>query len=172
MLNLLSSNTIPSILEYVEREFCKAKVECIYLVGSHALCGKNPHDIDLVVVVDFDYWHMVTKKISGCDVFIYPKDLWLKMATAQETNYSPSVGLLSAHPEYIFYGELPIKNYNWFDYQEEALKREQEYQERFLRKGVPSKRRRLGVFLDYVVKNQSFVLTEEQREHLSQTVFE
>lgn len=139
--------------------------------GSQIFC-ENCNDKDyLVVVKDFVYAHKKFNK-DNVDYFCYSLDEFNKLARMELNDQRDvyAVELLFNHVEY---GENPIANYNWFDYQDKAIE-------------VALKRGKYGCFnprvrhikggcsqsmvwqlaIYFAIMNQSAEFTAEQRELL------
>lgn len=139
--------------------------------GSQIFC-ENCNDKDyLVVVKDFVYAHKKFNK-DNVDYFCYSLDEFNKLARMELNDQRDvyAVELLFNHVEY---GENPIANYNWFDYQDKAIE-------------VALKRGKYGCFnprvrhikggcsqsmvwqlaIYFAIMNQSADFTAEQREFL------
>jgi hypothetical protein len=147
----------------------------IYKTGSCAWKSNNTQDEDFVIVVKNGINDHPITDGKGKDLFIRSLDKLKQMAKGETLPYSQFVGLLSVYPENVIYGELPIANYNWFDYQYQALLRDYEYAVKnyFTDKMVNkftnfncSKRMCFGLLTYYAIKNGSFNYTAEQRQIL------
>ena len=166
-----------ALFEELERLHKGIVVTCVVVTGSRCWQGSNCKDTDLVVVaknVSIDF--CITRSIAcAADVFLYSETYFKEMATGGIFNYSPIVGLAKLNPSNILYGELPIENYDWFDYQKPALL--QSYEQglrgyfnfdrlKRITKGYCHKQMTWALLAWYAIKNQSFDFTAEQRETL------
>lgn len=158
----------------MEENIEHTEIIAIYKVGSISWQSSTNKDNDVVLIANSDIAHCppLIRNDMHIDAFVYPLEKWEQMATAKLLHYSPYIGLLSEYPENLMYGELPISNYNWFDYQGEALLREYEYASKnyFTDKMINkftnfncSKRMCLGLITYYAIQNQSFKFTDEQK---------
>lgn len=168
------TNVLKGIKEYVDEN----SVVYSYIVGCKSWGGNSVKDTDVVVVVkDVQFHKGIYIEDLKTDVFVYGEDFFREMATANNKGwyYSPYIGLAMAFPENVLYGEMPIENYNWFDYQYKALK--QLYVEggkyyfnsalcNRIAKGNCIKGMVLGLLAYYAIQNQSFEFTDEQKEIL------
>lgn len=87
--------------------------------GSQIFC-KNCHDKDyLVVIKDFKYTHKKFNK-DNVDYFCYSLDEFNKLAY-MELNDNRDVYAIELLFNKVEYGENPIADYNWFNYQNKAI---------------------------------------------------
>lgn len=153
-----------------------AEIVFVCKTGSHLFCT-NCNDDDIVVVVknaDFDYKHL---RMENTCVFCYSTEEFEKFATLKLDDHRSlySTVALLATGENVLYGQNPIANYNWWDYQKEALAKViQLGKQNFLSNMVYNDRNKAmctqkmiwGLATCYILQNRSTEFTEEQKNVL------
>lgn len=141
--------------------------------GSQLFCS-NPHDEDIMVVIK-DYPHEYKKyNVDGTDLFCQSYDAFFKKATFCST--FPSLYALTwqfaKQGDTLICGEFPLKDWDWFDWQRQAVAEalsegeKRYFHERIYgRDGVHcSKGMVWALAIYYAVKNGNLNYTPEQRE--------
>lgn len=161
----------------LKKRYKKISIVCVCVTGSKSWKSENCKDLDLVVIAENTPLgaRMHFSKAYNADVWLYSIPHFEKMAKGESLHYSPIVGLAQCNPENVLYGEIPIANYNWFDYQKLALLRTYEQGLRGYFNVETMKQRGKEYCLKsmiwallawFAIQNQSFEFTTEQREIL------
>lgn len=164
------------MIDKLKQLFTNAEILFVCKTGSNLFCA-NCNDEDLLVVVknaDFDYKHFC---LENTCVFCYSQEEFEKFATLQLDDYRSlySTAALLATGKNVLYGQNPIADYNWWNYQREALEKVVKFgNQNFLNNKVSNGRNRemctpkmiWGLATCYILKNRSAEFTEEQKNVL------
>lgn len=156
-----------NIIDFLPQHI-KEHVVCIFKCGSQLFCDKYK-DIDYTIITKIPTGHHIYYiNELKTDCFIYSLDEFIENINDDKWRYKLSVSLAYHNNENVIFGELPILNTNVVsrDFLLKTAQIEYEFAKTHYFSSYPSKTMIWGLALYYIIENDSFEFTSEQKNIL------